>query len=257
MSGNTHKVATASDHDSRLLKECEWYDAQQLKPHVFNRWPLSSKLRNHLAYEVARQNLTAKTATIHAECRDVLIAPCGLGGDAIAFQAIWPNSKITGLDISPKAVERCQIRDARVGDILHMPFADCCFDAVISTLFFHHIADEGFRPYLLEIARVLRPGGIMVTMEQNKYHPLFFLTRPLKAIVGNITAQVEHEHPIRISELSAVAKESGFCRVETFACSFGHNRMPIPLTCLLNVFCYIPLFKNLSWLMGVVAKKSE
>ncbi|MEO5676568.1 MAG: methyltransferase domain-containing protein, partial [Usitatibacter sp.] len=40
-----------------------------------------------------------------------------------------------------------------------LPFPDGVFDAVVSSLFFHHLLRPDKRAALLEIARVIRPGG--------------------------------------------------------------------------------------------------
>lgn len=243
-------------HIERLEKEIDFYQGNFQAEHPLNRYPFYSRLRNELAYAVARHNLAKRIQKIQPLASDVLIAPCGLGKDVLEFSAIWPDASFSGIDISADAVRRCAIRDARLGDILSMPFPDSSFDVVISTLFFHHVADEGFEPYLREIARVLRPRGIMVTMEQSTYHPLFLLTRPAKKIIGNITGQVDHEHPISISQLEESARRSGFGRTCTFPCSFGHNRMPIPLTTTINVLNYFEPLKHLAWMVGLVAFKA-
>ncbi len=242
-------------HTERLQKEIEWYQESFQSGHFLNRYPLYSHLRNELAYVIARHNLANQVRRMYPDANSVLIAPCGLGNDFLEFSEIWPNANFCGLDISPDAVARCAIRNARVGDMLAMPYPDESFDVVISTLFFHHVADEGFEPYLGEIFRVLKPGGVMATMEQSKYHPLFLLTRTAKRIAGNITGQVEHEHPISLAQLAAAAIRSGFAPPHTFACSFGHNRTPIPITTTINIFTYFNLLKHFAWMVGLVARK--
>jgi SAM-dependent methyltransferase len=243
-------------HAERLEKEIQFYEGGFQAEHPLNRYPFYSPLRNELAYTVARHNLAKRAKKLAPRANEVLIAPCGFGKDVPEFRAVWPTACFTGIDVSADAVHRCAIKDARVGDILSMPFPNSSFDAVISTLFFHHVADEGFEPYLAEIARVLRPGGIMVTMEQSAYHPLFLFTRPAMRIIGNITGQVDHEHPISLSQLAQSARRSGFERACTFPCSFGHNRMPIPLTTTINVLNYFEPLKHLAWMVGLVAFKA-
>jgi ubiquinone/menaquinone biosynthesis C-methylase UbiE len=140
-----------------------------------------------------------------------------------------------------------------------MPFESNCFDVAVATLFFHHVADEGFQEYLQEYKRVLRPGGVLITMEQSMFHPLFAVTRPMMRLIGNITGQVEHEHPISINKLASSCKAIGFARTETFACSFGHNRVPILIRDTLNTVLYplksFPVVKHLGWQVGMIAWK--
>lgn len=40
-----------------------------------------------------------------------------------------------------------------------LPYEDGSFDAVVSTLFFHHLILEAKRRTIVEITRVLKPGG--------------------------------------------------------------------------------------------------
>lgn len=229
---------------------------EHLAQHWLNRWPFYSVLRNHVAYDIARSNLSYRVARLFPVANNVLIAPCGYGEDAVSFGYVWPNANFVGLDISPEAIRRCQMKDVRLGDILKMPFVAGSFDAVISNLFFHHVVDDGFGPYLCEIARVLRPGGVLVTMEQNAHHPLFLVTRPIRKVTGNITGQVEHERPILIRALTDAVGRSGFGRIETFACSFGHQRVPTVITCVLNaLLTHLPSARWASWTFGLIAWK--
>ena len=78
-----------------------------------------------------------------------------------------PKLQITGLDISTSMVAKAQenINDAGLSDFIDvkkgessdLPFADCSFDAVISTGSIHHWKDP--TAGLNEIYRVLKHGG--------------------------------------------------------------------------------------------------
>jgi len=246
------------EHQSRLKKEIEWYEGAFNATHLLNRWPLYSHKRNESSYHVAKAALMrqVKSRVRHAE--NVLVAPCGVWRDLPYLQKTWPTAKFVGIDISPSALEASS-EETHVGDVRQMPFQSNTFDVALATLFFHHIADEGFSDYLREYKRVLRPGGVLVAMEQSMFHPFFAITRPLKKAVGNITGQVEHEHPISIALLDRDCRAEGFSRVETFACSFGHNRTPVPLRAVLNTILYplkaMPLLKHLGWQVGLIAYK--
>jgi ubiquinone/menaquinone biosynthesis C-methylase UbiE len=50
--------------------------------------------------------------------------------------------------------------ELRRGDAKALPLPDAVFDTVFSNTILHHLADP--RPYLLEAARVLRPGGALL-----------------------------------------------------------------------------------------------
>ena len=78
-----------------------------------------------------------------------------------------PKFQIIGLDISPSMVAKARENiknaglsdfiDIKVGDARKIPFANCSFDAVISTGSIHHWKD--LTAGLNEIYRVLKQGG--------------------------------------------------------------------------------------------------
>jgi SAM-dependent methyltransferase len=244
------------EHEARLQKEISWYDDKFNAKHLLNQWPFYSNKRNLSSYEVAKNALMRVVKSRIPGPRNVLVAPCGIWRDLPFLKPAWPNAKFVGIDISPKARE-ASAEETHIGDIRQMPFDSGSFDVAVATLFFHHVADEGFAEYLKEYARVLRPGGALIAMEQSMFHPLFMLTRPAMRIVGNITGQVDHEHPISLHRLANNCKAVGFRSADTFVCSFGHNRIPIPLRAILNTLLYplkaTPVVKHLGWQVGMIA----
>jgi len=43
--------------------------------------------------------------------------------------------------------------------------------------------------------------------------------------------------------------------VSTFSCSFGHNRMPTPITRGLNFLNAVPPLHSYAWMVGMIAVK--
>jgi ubiquinone/menaquinone biosynthesis C-methylase UbiE len=59
--------------------------------------------------------------------------------------------------------ERVEVHE---GDMRKLPFADASFDAVVASLSIHNIYRvEGRREAILEIVRVLKPGGKVALMD--------------------------------------------------------------------------------------------
>ncbi|MGA3031583.1 MAG: class I SAM-dependent methyltransferase [Candidatus Limnocylindrales bacterium] len=52
------------------------------------------------------------------------------------------------------------------GSAFHLPFPDASFDAVVCVRVIHHLDDPG--PAIAEMARVLRPNGVLVLESSNK-----------------------------------------------------------------------------------------
>ncbi len=89
----------------------------------------------------------------------VLDAGCGTGGLLLDL----PGA--VGVDRSPLALGFCARRGLRrtaCADVQRLPFADGAFDAVVSADVLYHraVSDDGSA--LAELARVTRPGGVVV-----------------------------------------------------------------------------------------------
>lgn len=99
----------------------------------------------------------------------VLDVGCGIGTDALELVAlVEPDGLVTGVDFSESLIAEAAQRGAdrglpvkfEVGDAQALRFADSSFDAVRTERMLMHIPDPVTA--LLEMARVLRPGGRMV-----------------------------------------------------------------------------------------------
>lgn len=97
----------------------------------------------------------------------VLDLGCGTGTLALMALEDSPGIEIVGLDADPEVLRSARAkaadRGAAVGFVEGMstalPFDDGQFDVVLSTLFFHHLADEDKLTTAREMARVLAPEG--------------------------------------------------------------------------------------------------
>lgn len=70
--------------------------------------------------------------------------------------------ELVGIDQSDGMVaeQRAKGIDARVGDVQQLPFADGEFDAALAAWMLYHVTD--LDRGLAELARVLRPGGVLI-----------------------------------------------------------------------------------------------
>ncbi|MGH3441150.1 MAG: class I SAM-dependent methyltransferase [Nitriliruptorales bacterium] len=70
--------------------------------------------------------------------------------------------EVVAVDVAPRMVELAQVRGvaAHVADVQDLPFADEAFDCVAALWVLHHVPD--LDRGLAEVARVLRPGGLLV-----------------------------------------------------------------------------------------------
>lgn len=94
---------------------------------------------------------------------------CGNGRFLAQILAAFPRLPATGLDLSPAYCEEARRRLARWRDVEivtgaaeRMPFESNAFDAVTCVYLFHELPPRVRREVAREIARVLKPGGILV-----------------------------------------------------------------------------------------------
>ena len=97
----------------------------------------------------------------------VLEVGCGTGNLSILAKRLNPAADVTGIDPDPKALARAH-RKAQRGRVVvqfdlaygeQLPFVDASFDRVLSALMLHHLDSTAKVPALLEVCRVLKPGG--------------------------------------------------------------------------------------------------
>ncbi|TYB47293.1 methyltransferase domain-containing protein [Nonomuraea sp. PA05] len=96
---------------------------------------------------------------------DALDAACGTG--RLAAYLAGRGHRVHGVDSSPDMLERARSRvpqaELRLGELCALPLADASVDLVVCSLALTHVPVLG--PVLAEFARVLRPGGHVVTAD--------------------------------------------------------------------------------------------
>lgn len=126
---------------------------------------------------------------ISSERAEVADLGCGSGMILCDVLALKPRWSGQGLDISEAAVDYARrlaqhkrISDRaefRIGDIARLPFANNSLDLVIASEVVEHMPEPA--GVIAEIARVLRPGGLMIlTMPLDSHTPAHInaLSRP-------------------------------------------------------------------------------
>jgi ubiquinone/menaquinone biosynthesis C-methylase UbiE len=99
---------------------------------------------------------------------DVLEVAVGTGLNLSLYP---PGTRLTGVDLSPEMLARARSRSAAINapielkeaDVEALPFGDGTFDTVVSTLAMCAVPDE--RAAVLEMCRVLRPGGRLLLLD--------------------------------------------------------------------------------------------
>ena len=97
---------------------------------------------------------------------EVLDFGCG-AGRMVRFLGQMKSVKAHAIDINPDLVKWCQknlsaVTTAQNSEAPPMPFPDAKFDMVYSMSIFTHLPEDNTQAWLNDIARVLKPGGLLI-----------------------------------------------------------------------------------------------
>lgn len=142
----------------KFSKKAQFYDSIASDfDSVMNKYEVKKRLQ--LVFnELSKEKLRGKK---------VLDAGCGTG--IFSKRAYEAGSMVTSLDIGQNLLnevkKKCKAKLV-IGSVTSLPFGDACFDVVISTEVIEHT--ENPKKAVSELARVLKPGGILVITTPNK-----------------------------------------------------------------------------------------
>ena len=144
----------------------------------------------------------------------VLDVGCGTGTLALALKSRVGAGEVHGIDASPEMIEVAKEKATKAGSdidfrlalIEAIPFPDASFDLVTSSLMLHHLPDDLKTKGLLEIRRVLKPGGRFVAVD--------FAAHSHSAL-GHLLSILGHSRgESMLDKLTPMLKDAGFGEVE-------------------------------------------
>jgi ubiquinone/menaquinone biosynthesis C-methylase UbiE len=156
---------------------------------IHSKWAATYRTAETQAfYEMAFDEITRRLAAPP----DAVILDAGCGSCAKSVLLAARGFQVVGMDFSADALalagetmrrhgveQRITLRE---GDLLNMPFEDGQFSYAISWGVLMHVPDV--QRALAELARVLKPGGVLVTSEANMYSLQAIGMRWLKRLLG-------------------------------------------------------------------------
>ena len=100
---------------------------------------------------------------------------CGEGTTLSMLRERLAIDRAVGIDLLPERVERARRAwpgiEFQVADAMRLPFPDASFDAVLAMTVFSSVAHADRGALLIEMARVLRPGGRFVWYDMRRPSP--------------------------------------------------------------------------------------
>jgi demethylmenaquinone methyltransferase/2-methoxy-6-polyprenyl-1,4-benzoquinol methylase len=157
-----------------------------------------------------KRTLVAEVAARVSPGAHVVDLACGTGDIAFSTARAVNGAQVTGIDASPNMIQLAQARAAtaessarfELGDMTRLAFADASVDAITAGYAFRNVPDH--HAALREAARVLKPGGVMVTLDF--YRPEYALWRTLfmgyLRVAGNFVGWLWHREPVAYGYIS-------------------------------------------------------
>jgi ubiquinone/menaquinone biosynthesis C-methylase UbiE len=128
----------------------------------------------------------------------VLDVCCGTGTLALAAKGrVGVTGSVNGIDASEQMVARARSKAARRGlpvtfeiaSAQSLPFPEATFDVAICSLALHHLPDDARAGAIVEMRRVLKPGGRVLIVEFARARGAWALLHPL-ALLHHRKAQI-------------------------------------------------------------------
>ena len=148
---------------------------------------------------------------------DVAAGGCDVG-EALMDPSKKQRHRVVSLDLNPRGLKLAERSIPVTGDAFQLPFASCSFDAVICSLFFHHLSSFECVRVLAEMWRTAR--RIVIVNDLHRHRIAHLSIRTLSAVFSR-SAMFRNDAPasvrraFRPAELLAIAQQAGVpARVE-------------------------------------------
>ena len=142
------------------------------------------------------------------------------------------SRRVTACDIDPRAIELARkLHGDRLcaADVVApgapLPYVDGRFDLVVSMDVIEHVIEPGLLPWLCEIQRVTKPGGLVFLTTPNYASKALTLIEntALELVARRQGFSRKELHPSKFTpaRLRALLAEAGFGRIDLTPISFG------------------------------------
>jgi ubiquinone/menaquinone biosynthesis C-methylase UbiE len=149
--------------------------------------------------------------------RRILDLGCGVGHATLPYCDLYPQAEVHGVDVGAGLLRYGHARAQSLGKAVHFTqanaeatgFADASFDLVMSHIVLHETSMRGLPAILRECRRLLKPGGIMLHIDQ----PSFSDLDPFQCFLQENETYYNNEpfwRQYRKLDLAALAVEAGF-----------------------------------------------
>jgi ubiquinone/menaquinone biosynthesis C-methylase UbiE len=149
---------------------------QDIKGHLFDQWPekYDRWFETPIGVLVKKYETELLLDLLQPGPQEMIL-DVGCGTGVFTFNILGFGPRMTGLDISCPMLRRAELKakgfpfQAVAGDMRFLPFADGCFDKVVSMTALEFIADG--QAAVEDLLRVTKKGGVIVATTLNSLSP--------------------------------------------------------------------------------------
>lgn len=149
----------------------------------------------------------------------ILDLGAGTGTLTLQLKQTTPSAEVIGLDGDAHVIEIARQKAAAAGlsipfdqgSATALPYDSNSFDRVFASLMLHHLTPEDKRAALVEVWRVLRPGGELHILDFGRPHNL-----PAR-LISLVMRHMEETRELIAGRLPGMLQEAGFADVEETA----------------------------------------
>ena len=169
------------------------------------------------------------------------ILECGCGPGGVLRELPMTEQRVFGLDINPESLrivrQDCQQAQLVCGDLERLPFTAATFDIVLCVGVLSYLRED--REALVELSRLLKPGGLLVLANPNLFmfdkllDPFYPLVRPFTRL-RQLIRKSEGKRPAgftscmirryRYGQLDQLYRELGLNKTREVCISYGPLR---------------------------------
>jgi demethylmenaquinone methyltransferase/2-methoxy-6-polyprenyl-1,4-benzoquinol methylase/phosphoethanolamine N-methyltransferase len=196
---HSHSVEQPAQTEGSLIRWAPYYDF------VTNMMTLG---------QARRLRKTTVDQALIRPGNSVLDVGCGTGEVTLLAKTRAKQGSVYGIDPAPEMIAVARKKasrkgleiDFRVGVIEALPFADSSIDVVTSSLMMHHLPQDLKERGLVEIYRVLKPGGRLLIAD---------FTRPTGSFLNHLFISFTRHQGLQsgIEDLQKLLKKAGFGQI--------------------------------------------
>ena len=146
----------------------------------------------------------------------VLDIGCGTGMLLLeAEKVVGSKGIVVGLDVEPEMIKQARRRAIKnnsqasfdIASIAQIPYLDNTYNVAFSTLMYHHLSETERQAGMVELARVLQPGGRLILVDINPSRRSILTSLPGHSRVKR--------HDFVRQEAAEHMREAGFTIIDT------------------------------------------